>query len=247
MTDYGKIDLDDLFGQNTRGINLDKKVITVRLFILFGIIFTLVCIGIYSICKYRVHLKNIIKMRNKDSIEFFYDGVRKYELQQATEAKLEYVATDGSVFYFDNETMLVDKCEEVSDKYIKGEIKALGQFKLIEGENTVRRIEIFNDNMSHIKVWNEPEKRYKTISESEGLEEFKEVKNLDELCRYMYKKSEFNVLYIDELNIIGHDRTARFTKFIYDYGNGKERQRISSEIVTPEKEKFCKILGKPVE
>jgi len=57
--------------------------------------------------------------------------------------------------------------------------------------------------MSHIKVWNELEKRYKTISESEGLEEFKEVKNLDELCRYMYKKSEFNVLYIDELNIIG--------------------------------------------
>lgn len=136
---------------------------------------------------------------------------------------MEYVATDGSVFYFDNETMLVDKCEEVSDKYIKGEIKALGQFKLIEGENTVRRIEIFNDNMSHIKVWNEPEKRYKTISESEGLEEFKEVRNLDELCRYMYKKSEFNVLYIDELNIIGHDRTAHFTKFIYDYGNGKEK------------------------
>ena len=66
-------------------------MITVRLFILFGIIFTLVCIGIYSICKYRVHLKNIIKMRNKDSIEFFYDGLIKYELQQATEAKLEYV------------------------------------------------------------------------------------------------------------------------------------------------------------
>ena len=198
-------------------------MITVRLFILFGIIFTLVCIGIYSICKYRVHLKNIMKMRNKDSIEFFYDGLIKYELQQATEAKLEYVDNDGSVFYFDNETTLVDKCEEVSDKYIKGEIKTLGQFKLKEGENTARRIEIFNDNMSHIKVWNEPEKRYKTISESEGLEVFQELRNLDELCRYMYKKSEFNVLYIDELNIIGHDRTAKFTKFIYDYGNGKEK------------------------
>ena len=55
-------------------------MITVRLFIFFGIIFTLVCIGIYSICKYRDHLKNIIKMRNKDSIEFFYDGLIKYEL-----------------------------------------------------------------------------------------------------------------------------------------------------------------------
>ena len=132
---------------------MDKKGRTVRLFIFWGIL-TLVCISSYSVYRYRAHLQNIINIRSKDSIEFFYDGVRKYELQQATEAKLEYVATDGSVFYFDNETMLVDKCEEVSDKYIKGEIKELGQFKLIEGENTVRRIEIFNDNMSHIKVWN---------------------------------------------------------------------------------------------
>ena len=207
---------------NSWRINLDKKGRTVRLVVFLGIV-TLVCIVCYSVYRYRIYLQSLINMRSEASIEFFYDGVRKYELQQATEAKLEYVATDGSVFYFDNETMLVDKCEEVSDKYIKGEIKALGQFKLIEGENTVRRIEIFNDNMSHIKVWNEPEKRYKTISESEGLEEFKEVKNLDELCRYMYKKSEFNVLYIDELNIIGHDRTAKFTKFIYDYGNVKEK------------------------
>ena len=118
---------------------MDKKGRTVRLFIFWGIL-TLVCISSYSVYRYRVHLQNIINIRSKDSIEFFYDGVRKYELQQATEAKLEYVATDGSVSYFDNETMLVDKCEEVSDKYIKGEIKALGQFKLIEGENTAWRI-----------------------------------------------------------------------------------------------------------
>ncbi|WHE86796.1 hypothetical protein [Lachnoanaerobaculum gingivalis] len=104
---------------------MDKKGRTVRLFIFWGIL-TLVCISSYSVYRYRVHLQNIINIRSKDSIEFFYDGVRKYELQQATEAKLEYVATDGSVSYFDNETMLVDKCEEVSDKYIKGEIKALG-------------------------------------------------------------------------------------------------------------------------
>ncbi|EHI55705.1 hypothetical protein HMPREF9333_01052 [Johnsonella ignava ATCC 51276] len=201
---------------------MDKKGRMIRLFIFWGIV-TLVCIISYSIYRYRIHLQNIRYMRNEDSIEFLYDGLRKYELQQATEAKLEYISADGSIFYFDNETMLVDKCNEVSDKYIRGELKVLGQFKLTEGENTARKIEIFNDNMSHIKIWNEPEKRYKTISENEGLEEFKEIRNLDELYRYMYKKSEFNVLYIDELNIIGHDRTAQFTKFIYDYGNGEEK------------------------
>ena len=203
-------------------INLDKKGKTIRLFI-FLVICTLVCIIVYSIYRYKIYLQNIIYMRNKDSVEFFYDGLRKYELQQAVEAKLEYIASDGRVFYFDNETMLVDKCNEVMDKYIRGELKKLGQFKLVEGENTARRIEIFNDNMAHLKVWNEPEKRYKTISESEGLEKFKKIRNLDELCIYMYKESEFDVLYIDELNIIGHDRTSQFTKFIYDYGNGKEK------------------------
>ena len=81
---------------------------------------------------------------------------------------------------------------------------------------------LFGGNL-RLKIWNEPEKRYKTISESEGLEGFRDIRNIDELCMYMYKKSEFNVLYIDELNIIGHDRTAQFAKFIYDYGNEEER------------------------
>ena len=39
----------------------------------------------------------------------------------------------------------------------------------------------------------------------------------------MKKISNKGSLYIDELDIIGHDRTAQFTKFIYDYGNGKEK------------------------
>ena len=63
----------------------------------------------------------------------------------------------------------------------------------------------------------------KTISEGEGMEEFKEIKSLQEMFEYMKKVSDKGALYIDELDIIGHDRTARFTKFIYDYGNGEEK------------------------
>jgi hypothetical protein len=55
------------------------------------------------------------------------------------------------------------------------------------------------------------------------LEEFKEIKSLQEMFEYMKKISNKGSLYIDELDIIGHDRTAQFTKFIYDYGNGKEK------------------------
>lgn len=92
-----------------------------------------------------------------------------------------------------------------------------------DSHNTEKAIKNFNNNMKHIRVWNEQEKKYKTISESEGLEEFKEIKSLQEMFEYMKKVSDKGALYIDELDIIGHDRTAQFTKFIYDYGNGEEK------------------------
>ena len=37
-------------------------------------------------------------------------------------------------------------------------------------------------------------------------------------------------LYINELDIVGHDRTGRPGKFIYDYGNG-ESKKLSINIV----------------
>ena len=78
-----------------------------------------------------------------------------------------------------------------------------------DSHNTEKAIKNFNNNMKHIRVWNEQEKKYKTISESQGLEEFKEIKSLQETFEYMNKISNKGALYIDELDIIGHDRTAR--------------------------------------
>ena len=63
---------------NSWRINLDKKGRTVRLVVFLGIV-TLVCIVSYSVYRYRAHLQNIINIRSKDSIEFFYDVERKYE------------------------------------------------------------------------------------------------------------------------------------------------------------------------
>ena len=37
----------------------------------------------------------------------------------------------------------------------------------------------------------------------------------------MNKRNDENILYMNELDIVGHDRTGRPGKFIYDYGNGK--------------------------
>ena len=37
----------------------------------------------------------------------------------------------------------------------------------------------------------------------------------------MNKRNDEGIIYINELDIVGHDRTGRPGKFIYDYGNGK--------------------------
>ena len=43
------------------------------------------------------------------------------------------------------------------------------------------------------------------------------------MFEYTKQVNNKGILYIDELDIIGHDRTAQFTKFIYDDGNGEEK------------------------
>ena len=37
----------------------------------------------------------------------------------------------------------------------------------------------------------------------------------------MNKRNDEGIIYINELDIVGHDRTGRPGKLIYDYGNGK--------------------------
>ena len=56
----------------------------------------------------------------------------------------------------------------------------------------------------------------KTISEEEGLEEFKEIKDLDELIKYMYKKTENGAYYIYALEFIGSDNYDFKGKIIYE-------------------------------
>jgi hypothetical protein len=86
---------------------------------------------------------------------------------------------------------------------------------------TTRKIKKFNENMKHIKLWNYKDKEYKTISENERMEEFTEISSIEEIFSYMKKKNQVGVYYINELNVVGHDRTTQPTKIIYDYGNGE--------------------------
>ena len=56
------------------------------------------------------------------------------------------------------------------------------------------------------------------------------MKNERAVWEYMNKRNDEGVIYINELDIIGYDRTAQDAKFIYDYGNGESKEISESAI-----------------
>ena len=188
--------------------------------ILCIIIFFLVLL-IYGKYLLKERAKKLEDMRRTEAFEFMDDGWKKYRMMQYAGANMEYTDSKGNIRVIETEPVLLDVFDEAIDPYILGKTPSLGSFRITEGEETLELIQNFNDNMLHLKIWNNREGRYMTIAENEGLEEFKDINSFEELWEYMNKRNDEGVIYINELDIVGHDRTGRPGKFIYDYGNGK--------------------------
>ena len=197
--------------------------------VLCFIIFSLVLL-IYGNHLFKERAKKLEDMRKKESLEFMEDGWKKYRMMQYAGANMEYTDSEGNIRMIETEPVLLDVFDEAIDPYILGKTPSLGSFRITEGEETLELIQNFNDNMSHLKIWNNREGRYMTISENEGLEEFKDINSFEELWEYMNKRNDEGVIYINELYIVGYDRTAEDARFIYDYGNGKSK-KLSINIV----------------
>ena len=169
-------------------------------------------------------------MRRTEAFEFMDDGWNKYRMMQYAGANMEYTDSKGNIKVIETEPVLLDVFDEAIDPYILGKTTSLGSFRITEGKRTSEFIQTFNDNMSHLKIWNNREGRYMTIAENEGLKEFKDINSFEELWEYMNKRNDEGVIYINELDIVGHDRTDRPGKFIYDYGNGESKE-ISENVI----------------
>ena len=191
--------------------------------ILCFIIFSLVLL-IYGNHLFKERAKKLEDMRKKESLEFMEDGWKKYRMMLYAGANMEYTDSEGNIRIIETEPVLLDIYDEVIKPYILGKIPSLGSFRITEGEETPERIKNFNDNMKHIKTWGAHKNRYISIAENEGLEEFKDINSFEELWEYMNKRNDEGVIYINELDIIGYDRTTQDAKFIYDYGNGEIKE-----------------------
>ena len=198
--------------------------------ILCIIIFFLVLL-IYGKHLLKERAKKLEDMRRTEAVEFMDDGWKKYRMMMYAGANMEYTDSKGNIRVIETEPVLLDVFDEAIDPYILGKTPSLGYFRITEGEETLELIQNFNDNMLHLKIWNNREGRYMTIAENEGLEEFKDINSFEELWAYMNKRNDEGVIYINELDIVGHDRTGRPGKFIYDYGNGESKE-ISDNVIS---------------
>ena len=116
--------------------------------------------------------------------------------------------------------------QDISD-YIYGQSRILYRYKIVEDENTQKFIDFFNDNMKHLRVCKRDKNGKltspQTISEAEGLEEFKEVNSLDELIKYMHKTTEDGKYYLYVLKYMDYDDSEFKGKIIYEREDGTEK------------------------
>ena len=197
--------------------------------ILCFIIFSLALL-IYGNNLLKERAKKLEDMRRTEAFEFMDDGWNKYRMMQYAGANMEYNDSKGNIKVIETEPVLLDIFDEAIDPYILGKTPSLGSFRIIEGKRTSEFIQTFNDNMKHVKIWGAHKNRYISIAENEGLEEFKDINSFEELWEYMSKRNDEGVVYINELDIIGYDRTGQSGKFIYDYGNGESKEISESAI-----------------
>ena len=191
-----------------------RNIICIYLF------FILAGILILGVQKLKAYIEQVRFDREQKAYNFRSEGFLRYRLSKFVYAKLEFTNHKGEVFIIEEENDMksIDAEEE---EYIAGETDKFGSYRFIEGEYTQGRINNFNDNMKHIRLWNYAEEEYNTITETERITEFTDVKNINELWEYLSHEKVEGVSNMGALDTIGYDGTEQPTKIIYDYGNGK--------------------------
>ena len=194
-----------------------RKLRNIILIYLFFIIAGILILGVQ---KLKAYIEQVRFEREQKAYNFRSEGFLRYRLSKFVYAKLEFTNQKGEVFIIEEENDMksIDAEEE---EYIAGETDKFGSYRFIEGEYTQERINNFNDNMKHIRLWNYAEEEYNTITETERITEFTDVKNINELWEYLSHEKVEGVSNMGALDTIGYDGTEQPTKIIYDYGNGK--------------------------
>lgn len=173
-------------------------------------------------------LKEYLDEKRKDKALKYYDEISTTVILADTLGmNLECGDNKGNTWVINgnNKSLLNIVNQHITD-YISEEKQSLYSYKIIEDENMQKYIDNFNDNMKYIRISGENGAGIpippKTISEGEGMEEFQEIKDLDELLTYMRKLTKDGEYYLYALAIIGLDGSSFNGRITFDMGNGTE-------------------------
>ena len=141
---------------------------------------------------------------------------------------LECSDNEGNTWIMNgSDTSLLDMVTRDITDYISWDKQSLYNYKIIENENMQKYIDNFNDNMKHIRISGENGAGIpippKTISEAEKMDEFQEIKNLDELTTYMHKLTKNGEYYLYALSVVGLDGTGFSGRITYKSDTGEEK------------------------
>lgn len=117
----------------------------------------------------------------------------KCMVANATCSRLKYMDFKGDIYdvKYDGKNVNIERETEKDDTLKDYKIEKAymqGGFSLIEGNETAERINNFNQNMKHIRVYDKDDNEYKSITFKQGINDFVDIKTLDELCDFLKKK-----------------------------------------------------------
>lgn len=152
----------------------------------------------------------------------------KCKVANATCSRLKYMDFKGDIYdvKYDGKNVNIERETEKDDTLKDYKIEKAymqGGFSLIEGNETAERINNFNQNMKHIRVYDKDDNEYKSITFKQGINDFVDIKTLDELCDFLKKEVPQGGIVLDKLVKIGFGKRNLWTTFSYDYGDGRSK------------------------
>ena len=189
----------------------------------------LVITSILALVFIAIYGKEYLDERRRDKALKYYNKISvTVNLADTLEMDMECSDNKGNTWVINgNDTSLLDIVTQDILDYISGKKKSLYSYKIIENENMQKYIDNFNDNMKHIRISGENGAGIpippKTIAEGEGMEEFKDISNLEELLTYMHKITKNSEYYLYALSVVGLDGSGYNGKITYVSDNGEEK------------------------
>ena len=197
--------------------NIKKKLIAIISLISISTILFITIVGV----------EYLNEKRRDRALKYYEEIAITVTLADMLETELEYSDNTGKSWIItnQNESFTDIVSQDIAD-YISGKKRSLYNYKIIENEDMQKYIDNFNDNMKHIRISGENGAGIpippKTISEGEGMEEFEEIKNLEELIAYMHKLTKNGEYYLYALSVIGLDGSGLNGRITFDMGDGTE-------------------------